>query len=169
MAAVNSPDSHTAPNQQQQQGFQGQRGRDHGGRFPQGQRGDAPPGNGNFNNQAPNTTPNGGQSKANTQGQTSNSNTTSSASTGTYKDGTYTGMGSNRIGSVEVAVTIQGGKIAAVEITNCDTHYPQSRIDGLPAQAVERQSSKVDTVSGATKSTDDFRNAMNQALAQAQA
>ncbi|KEO84872.1 FMN-binding protein [Tumebacillus flagellatus] len=150
----------TQPPGQGQQRFGRDRGRFNGDmpRQGQGQRGDAPTApNGNSN-----TAPNGGTSTS--QGQAFATPTAGKP----YKDGTYTGTGSNRIGSVEVAVTIKSGKIAAVEITNCDTHYPQSDIDGLPAQAVERQSSNVDTVSGATKSTDDFRTAMNQALAQAQ-
>jgi uncharacterized protein with FMN-binding domain len=90
-----------------------------------------------------------------------------SQATGKYKDGTYTGSGSNRIGTVEVAVTIKNDKITDVQITNCDTHYSQSRIDGLPQQVIERQSADVDIVSGATKSTQDFANAVDEALQQA--
>ena len=86
----------------------------------------------------------------------------------TYKDDTYKGTGSNRIGSVEVAVTIKSGKIANVEITDCTTHYSQSRIDHLPQQVLERQSAEVDYVTGATKSVDDFKTAVQQALLQAQ-
>jgi uncharacterized protein with FMN-binding domain len=91
------------------------------------------------------------------------------AKTSKYKDGTYTGRGSNRIGSVQVAVTVQNDKIVSVKITDCTTHYPQAYIDGLPDQVLGRQSAVVDYVSGATKSTDDFRIAVQQALAQASA
>lgn len=84
-----------------------------------------------------------------------------------YKDGTYIGTGRNRIGSVEVAVTIKNDEITSVEITNCHTHYPQLYIDGLPKQVIERQSENVDVVSGATKSSEDFRTAVHQALLQA--
>jgi len=85
----------------------------------------------------------------------------------TYKDGTYYGEGMNRIGSVQVAVTIKGDKITAVDITNCDTHYSQSYIDDLPNQVVASQSSDVDVVSGATLSTEDFQTAVDNALQQA--
>lgn len=107
-----------------------------------------------------------GQGTVANSGQSAGSSTTAN---GSYKDGTFTGSGSNRIGTVEVAVTIKSGKITAVEITNCDTHYSQSRIDNLPQQALQRQSNQVDNVSGATRSTEDFREAVRQALAQAQA
>ena len=85
-----------------------------------------------------------------------------------YHDGTYKGQGSNRIGSVEVAVTIKQDKITSVQITNCDTSYSESYIDGLPQQVVDRQSDNVDVVSGATRSTEDFQAAVDQALQQAE-
>jgi uncharacterized protein with FMN-binding domain len=84
-----------------------------------------------------------------------------------YRDGTYTGQGSNRIGSVEVAVTIKSDKITNVQITDCNTHYSESYITQLPQQVLQRQNEKVDVVSGATKSTEDFRTAVRQALDQA--
>jgi len=110
----------------------------------------------------------------NTPSQTSPSasgNSTSSAASaqGKYRNGTYTGQGSNRIGSVEVAVTVNQGKITSCEITNCSTHYSVSAIDPvLPNQVVARQSGNVDVVTGATKSTQDFQTAVQQALDQAQ-
>jgi uncharacterized protein with FMN-binding domain len=91
----------------------------------------------------------------------------SPAKTAKYKDGTFYGEGSNRIGSVKVAVTIKNDKISAVEIAECNTRYPQRRIDPLPKQVVDRQSEKVDVVSGATRSTEDFQTAVHQALQQA--
>jgi uncharacterized protein with FMN-binding domain len=81
-----------------------------------------------------------------------------------YKNGTFTGSASNRIGSVTVAVTIKQDKITNVAITNCDTHYSEARIDGLPQQVVARQSGNVDIVSGATLSSEDFQTAVEQAL-----
>lgn len=85
----------------------------------------------------------------------------------TYKDGTYYGQGANRIGSVAVAVTIQKDKITSVQITDCTTSYSQSYIDDLPQQVVDRQSADVDVVSGATRSTEDFQEAVQNALLQA--
>jgi uncharacterized protein with FMN-binding domain len=91
------------------------------------------------------------------------------SATAAYKDGTYSGSGTNRFGTVEVAVTIKNNKIASVEITRCATRYPQRVIDKLPSQVLEKQSGEVDVVSGATRSTEDFQNAVRAALAKAKA
>ncbi|MGG1290682.1 FMN-binding protein [Bacillus smithii] len=84
-----------------------------------------------------------------------------------YKDGTFYGTGINNIGSVEVAVTIKDDKITSVEITKCETQYPESEISHLPQQVLARQSSKIDIVSGATLSSEDFQSAVADALQQA--
>ncbi|MCC7105742.1 MAG: FMN-binding protein [Chloroflexi bacterium] len=92
----------------------------------------------------------------------------SSASTGAaYRDGTYTGSGTSRRGGFTVAVTIQGGRIANVALTQVTTQYPASRIAALPGQVVARQSAQVDRVSGATYSTQAFQQAVGQALSKA--
>jgi uncharacterized protein with FMN-binding domain len=91
---------------------------------------------------------------------------TPAASSG-YRDGTYTGSGTSRRGGFEVAVTIQGGRIANVALTRVTTQYPASRIAGLPGQVVARQSAQVDRVSGATYSVQAFQQAVQAALAQA--
>jgi uncharacterized protein with FMN-binding domain len=66
-----------------------------------------------------------------------------------------------------VAVTIQGGRIANVALTQVTTQYPASRIAALPGQVVARQSAQVDRVSGATYSTQAFQQAVQQALGKA--
>ncbi|TGA98190.1 FMN-binding protein [Sporolactobacillus shoreae] len=119
------------------------------------------------------------QPSSNTSDQSSQSSSTASSSTASssqpaqnksgYKDGTFSGQGMNRIGSVAVSVTIKQGKITNVQITDCTTSYPQSLIDPLPGQVVSRQNVSVDNVSGATESTDDFVTAVTQALQQAKA
>jgi uncharacterized protein with FMN-binding domain len=98
------------------------------------------------------------------QHQTTHKQQSAAASPKVYKNGTFTGSASNRIGSVTVAVTIKQDKITNVAITNCDTHYSESRIDGLPQQVVARQSGNVDIVSGATLSSEDFQTAVEEAL-----
>src|SRR5262249_21615613 len=89
------------------------------------------------------------------------------ASSAAYRDGTYTGTGTSRHGSIEVTVVVRGGQIASAEITGCGTRYPCSRLAALPGQVVDRQSAAVDLVSGATDSTTAFRAAVTAALAQA--
>lgn len=84
-----------------------------------------------------------------------------------YRDGTYSATGSSDLGTVTVAVTIQGGKISDVQITDWGMHYSQSDVDGLPAEVLAAQSAKIDWVSGATYSSYSFDSAVAQALAQA--
>jgi len=89
--------------------------------------------------------------------------------TNKYLDGNYNGSASNQIGGVSLAVSIHNGKIANVQITACDTHYPQSYIDPvLPDYVVANQTTQIPVVSGATMSTADFYYALVQALSQAQ-
>jgi uncharacterized protein with FMN-binding domain len=93
-----------------------------------------------------------------------------------YKDGVYSGWGSCRHGDIEASVTIQDGKIASAVISQCLTRYscnwiapkpPAGALPDLPAQVVERQSAKVDYVSGATESSYAFADAVIAALAKA--
>jgi uncharacterized protein with FMN-binding domain len=64
-------------------------------------------------------------------------------------------------------VTVQGGKISAVQNTGSTTHYSTSRIAQLPGEVVAAQSSNIKLVSGATYSSQAFKSAVSQALAQA--
>ncbi|MGH2363268.1 MAG: FMN-binding protein [Chloroflexota bacterium] len=82
-------------------------------------------------------------------------------------DGTYSGTGWSRRGSVSVAVTIRGGRIASAPITGVTTHYDQSVIDPLPGEVLAAQDSHIDLVSGATDSSLAYQQAVAQALAKA--
>lgn len=86
-----------------------------------------------------------------------------------YKDGTYSGVGETQIGAVQVAVTLRRDKITRVEITQSSTHYPISYIDPiLPQELLARQDiNKIDVISGATLSTEDFYFAVVTALKEA--
>lgn len=100
----------------------------------------------------------------------------SSAATGStsptasaYADGTYSGQGTSRRGGLAVAVSIQGGVITNVQITSVNTEYPVSRIASLPGAVVKQQTASVNVISGATYSSQAFKQAVQQALAVAQA
>lgn len=124
----------------------------------------------NFSNTSSSTDNNSAANTDSTNNSISDSGSAASnPSTVSYKDGTYTGSGSDRRGTVEVAVTIKQGKIANVEITNYDMRYSESNINPVLLQeVVQRQTYNVDVVSGATSSSEDFQAAVQQALAQAQ-
>jgi uncharacterized protein with FMN-binding domain len=93
--------------------------------------------------------------------------TGSGATAALYKDGTYTGTGTSRHGSIAASVVVQGGKIISAAITQCGTRYPCSDIAALPGEVVSRQSAVVDLVSGATDSSQAYRGAIQNALAKA--
>ncbi|MBK6562229.1 FMN-binding protein [Candidatus Amarobacter glycogenicus] len=97
---------------------------------------------------------------------------TATTSTGTtaagYRDGSYTGTGSSRHGSIGVTVVVSGGRIVSAEITSCQTKYPCSKVSSLPAQVITRQSASVNSISGATDSSRAYASAVAAALAKAQ-
>jgi uncharacterized protein with FMN-binding domain len=95
------------------------------------------------------------------------SDTTLSADTKRWKDGSYTGWGGSRHGDIQATVEIKDGKISAAWISICATQYSCSWLDALPGQVVARQSPEVDFVSGATQSTNAFYYAVVQALRKA--
>ena len=86
-----------------------------------------------------------------------------------YKDGTYAGQGTSRRGGLSVSVSIQSGAITNVQITRVNTEYPVSRIASLPGAVVKQQTANVNAISGATYSSQAFKQAVQQALALAQA
>jgi uncharacterized protein with FMN-binding domain len=87
-----------------------------------------------------------------------------------YNDGTYTGSGSNPYGTLSVAVTIAGGRITGVKITNYNMHYPQYVIDPqMNNEVVSMQTYRVYIVSGATASSYNFAEAVYNALQKAKA
>lgn len=89
---------------------------------------------------------------------------------GQYNDGEYRGSGSNQYGVLSVLLTISQGKIASVRITNYAMHYPQSYIDPtMPDEVIAKQTWDVYGVSGATASSDNFAEAVYNALQKAKA
>lgn len=84
-----------------------------------------------------------------------------------YKDGTFTGLGQNRRGYIQVAVTLKNDKITDVEIQNFGMHYSERDVVGLPDEVLRKQNAQVNNVSGATYSTQAFQSAVQQAIDQA--
>ena len=91
-----------------------------------------------------------------------------------YKDGVYTGIVANAIfGKLQIVATIENGKLVkttwpiypsdgghTLEVSN-------SSLPELNREAIVAQSAKVDTVSGATQTSDAYRESLASALAQA--
>ena len=84
-----------------------------------------------------------------------------------YRDGTYVGMGTSRHGTIQATVVIKDGKISSASISRCMTRYPCSYVDRLVNEVVASQAVPVDHVSRATDSSNAFKQAVAQAIAEA--
>lgn len=87
---------------------------------------------------------------------------------GPYHNGTFTGVAPGYNGDMTVEVTIKNGWIAQAKITKTkdDAEY-LAKIQPLMAAVAEKQTTKTDTISGATFSSCGFLDAVDQALEKA--
>jgi uncharacterized protein with FMN-binding domain len=100
--------------------------------------------------------------------------TTAGAPQGQYADGTYTGAAENAYyGTVQVQAVVSGGKLADVQfLQHPYTHANSVFINDqamplLTKEALAAQSAQVDGVSGATFTSEAFKQSLASALAQA--
>ena len=86
-----------------------------------------------------------------------------------YKDGVYEGRAEGFDGTVTVKVTIKNGKIKKISNTNTDTpEFFNKAWKTIKSNVISRQStSEIDTVSGATFSSNGILGALSQALSKA--
>ncbi len=93
---------------------------------------------------------------------------------GTLRDGTVQGQQvDTRYGPVQVAVTIQGGRIADIQALQLPFDHPRSEAISqyveplLRSEALQAQSAQIDLVSGATYTSDAYARSLQSALDQA--
>lgn len=85
-----------------------------------------------------------------------------------YRDGTYYGTGTGFGGKITVQVDISGGKIADIKITDhSDGASYIQKAQAIITNVIATQSTNVDTVSGATFSSNGILEAINNALNEA--
>ncbi len=85
-----------------------------------------------------------------------------------YKDGIYYGTGTGFGGPLKVKVEISDGKITSIQIVeNSDGSSYISKASALISSIISKQSTNVDTVSGATYSSVGIIQAVRDALSQA--
>jgi uncharacterized protein with FMN-binding domain len=113
-------------------------------------------------------------SSPSSSGSSTGSSSSASAATITYKDGTYTGSAANAFyGNIQVAATISGGKITAVQFLQYPQDNPHSisvnsqAMPYLQKEAIQAQSAQVNTVTGATDTSQAFIQSLSSALSQA--
>lgn len=90
---------------------------------------------------------------------------------GTWHDGTYTASADGYRGAFTVTVTISGGHISSIDASS-NEETPDiggEAITTMIPDMIDQQSYDVDTVSGATKTSDALRDAVARCLADASA
>lgn len=100
--------------------------------------------------------------------------TTPSTSTTVFKDGNYTGSVADAFyGNIQVKAVIQGGKLTDVQFLQYPNDQPNSvqvsmaSMPVLKQEAIQAQSARVDTVTGATDTSQAFVQSLGAALASA--
>ncbi|MCF0146139.1 MAG: FMN-binding protein [Eubacterium sp.] len=107
----------------------------------------------------------GGGAK-NGENKASSENVQSDILNGKYKDGVYRGTGIGFRGEIEVEVTVQGGNITDIAVISQreDGQFFNRAYDGVSEDIISSQSTDVDTVSGATFSSEGIIEAVADAL-----
>lgn len=102
----------------------------------------------------------------NKNGSSISSSVSTSSTKGQYKDGTYTGTGTGFNPGMKVSVTVKNGNISSIEIlSNNDTpDYFNQAASTIPNEIIKAQSTSVDAVSGATRSSNGIMAAVSDAL-----
>lgn len=92
----------------------------------------------------------------------------------TYKDGQYTGQDfPNQFGDTQVKVTISGGRITDVQAVQLPFDRPRSAeisqyaAPQLHDEVLQAQSAQIDSLSGATYTSDTYAQSVQSALDQA--
>ena len=101
---------------------------------------------------------------------------TPSSSGPTYKDGQYTGQDfQNQFGDTQVKVTISGGKVTDVQALQLpydrqrSAEISQYAAPQLHDEVLQAQSAQIDSLSGATYTSDSYAQSVQSALDQAHA
>lgn len=133
----------------------------------------------NENTQTQQNTTTNNASSSNTTSNTTSNNTTNNTQSNTqttpevvtptsvYKDGTYSGSANGFYGSIIVNVTISGDKITSISPIGYTSDEYIEKAQGVINNILASQNTSVDTVSGATFTSNGIINAVNDALSKA--
>ena len=93
--------------------------------------------------------------------------TTTAAETGIYTPGTYEGSAKGFGGQVTVSITVDAASVTAVTSEGPDetANIGGAALADLDKQALEKQSADIDGVSGATVTSDGYKEALAMAIA----
>lgn len=86
-----------------------------------------------------------------------------------YRSGTYEGSGKGKYGDVVLAVSVDNEKIVSIDVVSQrETPHFWKQASVLIDEIIEKNSSDVEAVTGATKSSNAIITAVNDALSQAE-
>jgi uncharacterized protein with FMN-binding domain len=130
--------------------------------------------NENTANNGTNNSSSSSNSSSNTSTPNSSPSSNNGAASAQYKDGSYTGSVENAYyGNIQVSATIQNGKLTSVNVLQSPNDNPNSvninsqALPYLKQEAVQAQSSNIDSISGATFTSQAFTQSLSTALQQA--
>ena len=83
------------------------------------------------------------------------------------KDGVYEGSSSGYSGDVKVKVTVSVGKIADIQVSHSETPEYYAKAQAVIGKILSAQNTQVDSVSGATITSNAIKSAVSKALANA--
>lgn len=86
------------------------------------------------------------------------------------KDGIYKGTGEGFGGDIELEITVKEGKIVQIEIISAEDETPTyfNKAKAILSDILDHQSNEVDTVSGATYSSEGILEALSEAMNEAE-
>ncbi|WP_212747020.1 FMN-binding protein [Sinomonas gamaensis] len=118
-----------------------------------------------------NGTASSGSGSSSTSGSGTTGGGSRAASSSALKDGSYTGaIESTRFGNVQVQLVVSGGKITdvkALQLTDAERRSQMISATAAPilrSEVLQAQSGNVDTVSGATVTSDAYLSSLQAAL-----
>ena len=86
---------------------------------------------------------------------------------GLYRDGVYEGKGTGYGRGLKVSVAVTDGRISDIQIISHNEvgkQYYEEALEIIPQRIIEAQDPEVDAVSGATKTSDGIKQAVENAL-----
>lgn len=83
-----------------------------------------------------------------------------------YIDGEYEGVGMGNNGNIKVSVLVKSGKIADVKVIEHEESegISDAAMEQTPKDIVSKNSTEVDSIAGATYSSEGIKEAVNNAL-----
>jgi len=120
---------------------------------------------------SPQTTPTAGTGTGTGTGGSSGSTTTTTTTSGKVQNGTFVGDPiTSQFSTIQVQVTVSGGKITDITVVqDADNEQHSAEVDAfaiptLKSEALSAQSANIDSVSGATYTSQSYTQSLQSAL-----